>query len=92
MSFTEEEKNIINDIYKRNFANMTPEEVQLYARWNAENALRDAEFQTKMENMRLLMQARINAANEAKTAAIDNLKAQKALALAKLERVRNGEH
>lgn len=90
MAFTEQEREQINDIIKRELKDMTPEEVRLYARWNTENALRDADFQNKMQARTDLMQARIDAANELHEAALDNLKAQKAAALARLEGIENG--
>jgi hypothetical protein len=90
MAFTEQEREQINDVVRRELKDMTPEEVQLYTRWSTENALRDADFQSKMQTRADLMQARIDAANELHQAALDNLKAQKAAALARLEGIENG--
>lgn len=47
MAFTEEERRIIDDLHKREFADMTPEEAQLYGRWCAESAAEKREIELR---------------------------------------------
>lgn len=79
--FTEEERNIINDLARRQYQDMTPEEVDLYTRWTTAKALADAEYQERMaairreseakvENSRIESQAAISAIEAARDAAI----------------------
>ena len=58
--FTEHERNTIDDIYKREFQDMTPDEVQLLLRWNAAQAKNDE-----------LVKAEIAAMNDEKEARIE---------------------
>lgn len=90
IEFTEQEQNIITDIHKRNFENLTPDEVQLYARWKTAIALRDTEFQSKQDAMKNEMQARINLTAEIAETAKSNLAELKQAALARLEMIDNG--
>lgn len=82
--FTEQERRTIDDIYKREFQNMTAEEVQLYARWTAALALNESEHQAKLELWRTESAARIAARQEQAALAKQNLKDLKAAALARL--------
>ena len=82
--FTEEERHTLDDIHKRYFKDMTPDEVQLYARWTAANAVADSEHQAKLELWREMSQARSAARQEQAALAKQNLKDLKAAALARL--------
>lgn len=61
--FTEKERNTIDDIYRREFQDMTAEEVQLLLRWNAAQAKNDE-----------LVKAEIVAMNAEKEARIDEIR------------------
>jgi hypothetical protein len=58
--FTEKERKTINDIYRREFQDMTPDEVQLLLRWNTAQAKNDE-----------LVKAEIAAMNDEKEARIE---------------------
>lgn len=58
MSFTEAERHIIDNIYKREFQDMTPDEVQLYGRWCAETAAEKKELEVREEAFYKEMNAR----------------------------------
>ena len=83
-TFTEQERHTIDDIYKREFQDMSADEVQLYARWTAALALNDAEHQAKLELWRKMAQERSTARKEQAALAKQNLKDLKAAALARL--------
>lgn len=89
--FTYEQKQIIDDICKRNFENLTADEVKLYADWQAAIALRDAEFQAKQDALAAESAARIKALDSKAKTARKNLNDLKAAALARLERIDNGK-
>lgn len=58
MSFTEAERHAIDNIYKREFQDMTPEEVQLYGRWCAETAAEKKDLEVREEAFYKEMNAR----------------------------------
>jgi hypothetical protein len=89
--FTEAERAMINDIYKREFQDMTPDEVQLYGEWQAVNARLDANVQARRETLEAEMTANVEIYRETEKAAIDTLEALKDLALARLKAVENGQ-
>lgn len=47
MEFTEAERRTIDDIHKRNFEGLTPDEVQLYGRWCADVAAEKREIELR---------------------------------------------
>lgn len=57
--FTERELNTINDIYRREFQDMTAEEVQLLLRWNAAQAKNDELVKAEIANMQALYASQI---------------------------------
>lgn len=89
--FTEEERAIINDIHKRQFADMTPEEVILYGEWQGLKARLDAELVARENALKEETAASIKARQATEQAALDTLEALKDLALAKLKAVENGK-
>ena len=89
--FTEEERAIINDIYKRQFTNMTPEEVILYGEWQGLKARLDEELVARENALKEETAAKIQARQATERAAIDALEALKNLAVAKLKAVENGQ-
>ena len=89
--FTEEQKHTIDDICKRNFENLTQDEVKLYADWQAALALDDAEFKAKQDAFSAESAARIKALDSKAKTARKNLNDLKAAALARLERIDNGK-
>lgn len=81
----------VDRLKRDNFKDATPDEIEVYAEWSRIMALQSAEFESiRKTRERELEERRKN--DEAKTkAAIDALEAQRDLALARLEAVKNGQ-
>ena len=81
----------VDRLKRENFKDATPEEIEVYAEWSRIMALQSAEFESIRETReRESAERRENDAAQAK-AAIDALEAQRDLALARLEAVKNGQ-
>jgi len=88
---TSEMTETVNRLKRENFKDATPEEIEVYAEWSRIMALQSAEFENIRETReRELEERRKNDAAQTK-AAIDALEAQRDLALARLEMVKNGQ-
>lgn len=75
--FTEEERNTITDLARREYQDMTAEEVQLYARWQSAKALADSEFEHEREQREAVTAEKLalaRAQNEAAIAAINEIR------------------
>lgn len=91
LEFTEQERMKIDDLIKRDFENATPDEVRLYAKWEAEKALRDEEFKARLQARADESKAKIAELKRNANSARDGLKALKAAAIARLEQIDNGQ-
>ena len=81
----------VDRLKRENFKDATPDEIEVYAEWSRIMALQSAEFENIRETReRELEERRKNNDAQAK-AAIDALEAQRDLALARLEAVKNGQ-
>ena len=89
--FTEEERCIVNDLYRREFQGMTADEVALYARWESAKAVFDASLQAELDSISAACMARISAMESQRDAAIANLEAQRDAAIAWYENVIGGD-
>ena len=89
--YTEQERQTINDITRREFADMTPEEVALYAEWTSTADYLESDAQAKRDALEKETQARIEATRETEKKALDTLELMAQAARAKLEAVRNGK-
>ena len=89
--FTEKERHTIDEIYKREFENLTADEVRLLLRWNANNTLHNAEFEAEQNRRNEYLNEKKKLLNDERKAAIDVLKTKKAIALARLEQVKHGQ-
>lgn len=67
--FTEHERNTINDIYRREFQDMTPDEVQLLLRWNTAQAKNDELVKAEIGNMQALYASQIEESRKTEEAA-----------------------
>ncbi len=75
--FTEHERDIITDLARREYQDMTADEVQLYARWQAAKALADSEFEHEREQREAITAEKLalaRAQNEAAIAAINEIR------------------
>lgn len=68
--FTEAERQIITDLARREYHDMTPEEVQLYARWTAAKAQADADYQHAQEQREAVTAEKLALARQQTAAAI----------------------
>lgn len=91
LEYTEQERQAINDIMRREFADMTPEEVALYAEWTSTADYLESDAQSKRDALERETQAKIEAARETEKKALDTLELLAQAARAKLEAVRDGK-
>lgn len=89
-NFTEVERHKIAELHQREFQDMTPDEVALYARWESLKAVNSAEVQSQLDAITAVCSARIETMEELKLAAFDNLEAQRDAAVAWYDRVIGG--
>ena len=68
--FTEHERDIITDLARREYQDMTAEEVQLYARWQSAKALADSEFEHEREQREAVTAEKLVLARQQSEAAI----------------------
>lgn len=68
--FTEAERNTMTDLARRNYQNMTQEELQLYTRWNSAKALADAQFELEKQQREALTAQQLALAQQQTAAAI----------------------
>ena len=90
--FTEKERNKIDDMYGREFENLTSDEVKLLLRWSAyktENRVKDSEEEKRRNEYDKKQLENLKRKAEA-TKTI--LQYKRDAAREKLERVRNGEY
>ena len=59
MDFTNEEKERITQLYGNDFKDITPDDAQLIGRWESWKALNQAEYQAKMEAIKLEAQQKL---------------------------------
>lgn len=81
----------VNRLKQSNFENATPEDIEVYAEWSRLMALQSAEFENIRETRERESEERIKNDAAQTKAAIDALEAQRDLALARLEAVKNGQ-
>lgn len=89
--FTESERNTINDIHKREFANMTPDEVMLYAEWVACKAKIEERNSEQVKALWQKTEAEIRACEAQEKASLAQLRELEQQAQDRLAKVRNGE-
>ena len=75
--FTEHERDIITDLARREYQNMTAEEVQLYARWQSAKAIEESDYQHALEQREAVTAEKLalaRAQNEAAISAINEIR------------------
>ena len=90
-TFSQSELERINQLATDTAGEITFQDMKLYARWEASNALASERFKTEQENMKAESQARIEQAQALNDAAKANLDAQAALAQTRLKAVQDGQ-
>lgn len=89
--YTEQERAIINDLAKRDYADMTKEEVMLFAEWESTKTYINADFETHRKAMEMETLERLELERETKKAALDTLKEMAETAKARLKAVEDGQ-
>ena len=87
--FTSEEKAIINRLIADGFENITPEEVELYARWRSYWAVKNEEFVAFQKRLEQESQARIANEETLKNAAMANLEQMRLASIERLKAIEN---
>lgn len=90
-TFTNDEKDVINRIASGNLEDITPEDLEVYTRFQTSKALADKKLQAELQTLKDETNAKIEQAQALNDAAVANLEAQRDLALARLEAVKNGQ-
>lgn len=80
----------VNELKARNFADATPEEIELYAQWSSIQRLQQEEFELNRQTRITVSEARAKSIQDEKEAAINALNSLTELAQAKLKAVENG--
>lgn len=88
--FTVAEKDRINLLYGTDFADITPDDVTLIARFERWKAVNEAKFQAEIELKQQESQARIEATQAQHEQAMSNLRELQQAALERLERIEDG--
>lgn len=88
--FTNEEKDRINELYASDFADITPDDALLIARFEQSKALNDAEFQAQQDALQAETQAKIDLSAEYYEQAITNLNEQHEAAMRRLGAFNDG--
>ncbi len=81
----------VDDLKQRNFANATPNEIEVYTRWSVIQALQDDEIAQERERREKELSASIEQSNAKAESAINALNALASLANEKLKAVQNGQ-
>lgn len=89
--FTVDEQERINLLAAGKAENITMEDMELFSRWKTSLALADARFKAETEALKARTDAEIEQREKVAKAAFENLEAQRDLALARLEAVKNGQ-
>lgn len=89
--YTDRERAIITDLERRDYADMTKEEVMLYAEWEATKAYIDSNLDMKRKAFEEETQAKIELARQTEQKALDTLEEMARAARERLKAVENGQ-
>lgn len=87
--FTKAEIDRINKLYGNDFADITPDDVLLIARFERVKALQEAEYQAKVDAIKAENETKLKESTMYYQKAMENLETIKQAALSRLERVEN---
>lgn len=68
--FTEEERNVMTDLARRGYQDMTAEELDLYTRWTSAKALSNAQFELEKQQREAITAGKLDLARQQTAAAI----------------------
>lgn len=89
--YTEQERAIINDLARRDYTDMTKEEVMLFAEWQATKALIESNLELQRKAFEEETKAKIEIARQTEKKALDTLELMAQAAKEKLKAVENGQ-
>lgn len=89
--FTDAEKDTINALYARDFANMTKDEILLFAEWESTKALIESDIAIKEKTAQELTQARIDSMKRIEKESLATLEALADEAKEHYKAVQNGK-
>lgn len=89
--YTEQERAIITDLARRDYADMTKEEVMLFAEWQATKALIESSFEMQRKAFEDETKAKIEIARETERKALDTLELLAQAAKKRLKAVEDGQ-
>lgn len=90
-TFTNEEIDVINKIASGVLEGITPADLEVYTRFQTSKAIADEKIRTELQALKDETDAKIEQSKAVNNAAVANLEAQRDLALARLEMVKNGQ-
>lgn len=89
--YTEQERAIITDLARRDYADMTKDEVMLFAEWQATKAFIESNLEMQRKALEDETKAKIEIARETEKKALDTLEAMAQAAKARLKAVEDGQ-
>lgn len=90
-SFSEDEKQRINQLAAQNVEDLTQEDLELYSRWQVNKALMNERFELEREQQIAITETKIENAKAIRDEAVELMKTRKEIALAKLRAIENVE-
>lgn len=90
-SFSEDEKQRINQLAAQNVEDLTQEDLELYSRWQVNKALMNERFELEREQQIAIAETKIENAKAIRDEAVDLMKTRKEIALAKLRAIESVE-
>lgn len=89
--YTEQERAIITDLARRDYADMTKDEVMLFAEWQATKAFIESNLEMQRKALEDETKAKIEIARQTEKKALDTLEAMAQAAKARLKAVEDGQ-
>lgn len=89
--YTEQERAIITDLARRDYADMTKEEVMLFAEWETTKAYIESDLEAKRKALEDETKAKIELARQTEQTALNTLEAMAEAAKARLKAVEDGQ-
>lgn len=89
--YSEQERAIITDLARRDYADMTKDEVMLFAEWEATKAYIESDLEAKRKALEDETKAKIEIARQTEQKALDTLEAMAQAAKERLKAVEDGQ-
>ena len=89
--YTEQERAIITDLARRDYADMTKDEVMLFAEWESTKAYIESDLEAKRKALEDETKAKIELARQTEQTALNTLEAMAEAAKTRLKAVEDGQ-